>query len=165
MTLDCIWLWGSSSGDLESVEYSYIVITPWSTLPGVVVSVMVPFISHIGLLANYLYWKKWVGWIVCLLSNRKKRVSRNWTRGINFKCCCYVIFLIESEQPNFYTENIPFCLQPSSSSPTTRLVSCESPRLKAPLSPSAFRQDLNNHTKMPHRSQSHNVVIYMRASV
>ena len=53
--------------------------------------------------------------MVCLLSNRKKRVSRNWIRGINFS-------LIEDEQPNFYAENIPFScnyllavLRPSSS--------------------------------------------------
>ena len=32
MTLNCIWWWGSSSGDLESVEYPFIVITPISTL-------------------------------------------------------------------------------------------------------------------------------------
>ena len=66
-------------------------------------------------------WKKG-GWRVCLLSNKKKRVSHNWTRGINFKCSCCIV-LIKDRQPNFYAENdsshsfflwILFCLQQSS---------------------------------------------------
>ena len=32
MTLICIWSWGSSSGDLGSVEYSIILITPRPTV-------------------------------------------------------------------------------------------------------------------------------------
>ena len=32
MTLNCIWRWGSSSGDLVSIEYSLIAIIPKSTL-------------------------------------------------------------------------------------------------------------------------------------
>ena len=28
MTLSCIWWWDSSPGDLVSVEYSFIAITP-----------------------------------------------------------------------------------------------------------------------------------------
>ena len=32
MKLNCIWWWGSSSGDFESVEYSFIAITSMSTL-------------------------------------------------------------------------------------------------------------------------------------
>ena len=31
MTLNCIWWWGSSSWDLESVEYPIIAIIPMST--------------------------------------------------------------------------------------------------------------------------------------
>ena len=31
MTLNCIWLWGSSSVDLESVEHLFIAIIPSST--------------------------------------------------------------------------------------------------------------------------------------
>ena len=49
--------------------------------------------------------------MVCLLSNRKKR-----THVINF-------FLIESGQPSFYAENIPFSSSTIfSSSPTPKLV-------------------------------------------
>ena len=77
------------------------------------------------------------GWIICHVSNRKKRVSRNLTRGINFKSCCCVVFLIEGEQPNFYTENIPFCQQQSSLAvlhPSSSLV-CrqDSKRLSPPV--------------------------------
>ena len=92
--------------------------------------------------------------MVCLLSNRKKR-----TCGINS-------FLIEGGQPSFYTENIPFSSSTIfSSSPTPKLVSCcASPRLKTFVS-DAFRQDLNNHTKMPHPGQSHNVVIHVHQHV
>ena len=32
LTLNCIWWWGSSSGELRRVEYSFIVITLMSTL-------------------------------------------------------------------------------------------------------------------------------------
>ena len=32
MTLNCIWLWGLSSGYLESVEYLFIATTPRFTL-------------------------------------------------------------------------------------------------------------------------------------
>ena len=32
LILNCIWLLGSSSGDLKSVKYSFIAITPRSTL-------------------------------------------------------------------------------------------------------------------------------------
>ena len=32
MTIDCIWWWGSSSGDLESEVYYFIAITPKSDL-------------------------------------------------------------------------------------------------------------------------------------
>ena len=32
MTLNYIWYWGSSSGDLVDVEYPFIAITPRSTL-------------------------------------------------------------------------------------------------------------------------------------
>ena len=83
---------------------------------------------------------------VCLFSIRKKSVSRNWTHGINF---CYVVFLIGSGQLNFYAENIPLCLQslavlhPSSSLVIHRQDS------KCLSRPSAFRQDLNNHTNVP----------------
>ena len=111
------------------------------------------------------------------LTVRKKRVSRKWTHGNNFKCCsCVVFFLIEGRQPSFYAENnsslsffrwIPFL--PATiffSSPTFNLVSCRaSTRLETPSLPCAFRQDVNNHTKMPHPGQSHNVIIYMRATV
>ena len=55
------------------------------------------------------------GWMACHLSNRKKRVSCNWIRGINFS-------LIEGEQPNFYAEKYPFFLQQSSSSPSAQFV-------------------------------------------
>ena len=32
MTLSCIWCWGSSSGALGNVKYSFIAITPRYTL-------------------------------------------------------------------------------------------------------------------------------------
>ena len=32
MKLNCIWWWGSNSGDLGSVEYPFIAITPRSIL-------------------------------------------------------------------------------------------------------------------------------------
>ena len=32
MALICVWWWGSSSEDLESVEYSFIAMTPSSSL-------------------------------------------------------------------------------------------------------------------------------------
>ena len=32
MTPNYIWWWGSSSGNIKGVEYSFIVITPISTL-------------------------------------------------------------------------------------------------------------------------------------
>ena len=32
MTVNCIWWWGSSSGALRSVKFSFITITPGSTL-------------------------------------------------------------------------------------------------------------------------------------
>ena len=38
-------------------------------------------------------------------------------------------------------------------------------RQKMPSVPGAFRQDLNNHTKMPHLDQLHSVVIYMCTSM
>ena len=100
------------------------------------------------------------GGMVCLLSNRKKRVSRNWTRGINF-------FLIEGKQPNFYAENIPFCLQQSSPAvlhPILSLVVHHRDSKCLSLT-DAFRQDLNNQTKMPHQGQLYIVIIYMRASM
>ena len=34
MTVNGIWWWGSSSEDLESVEYHFVVIIPSSTLTG-----------------------------------------------------------------------------------------------------------------------------------
>ena len=54
--------------------------------------------------------------MVWLLNNRKKRVSCNWIRGINFS-------LIEGEQLNFCAEKYPFFLQQSSSSPSPQFVS------------------------------------------
>ena len=97
---------------------------------------------------------KEVGWIVCLVSNWKKRVPLNWTCGINFKCCCCVVFFLISFLPAIFF-----------SSPTSELVSCRaSRRLKNALVSCAFRQDLNNGTKIQHPGQSHNVVIYMCAS-
>ena len=101
-----------------------------------------------------MYLKEEWGWIVCLVSNRKKRVSCNWTCGINFKCCCCIIFLIEGGQLNFYSENVSsrsFFLwisffPPATiflSSPTPRLVSCRvSPRLKTPLCPRCIQAGL-----------------------
>ena len=92
--------------------------------------------------------------MVCLLNNRKKGVSRNWIRGINFS-------LIESEQPNFYAENIPFScnsllavLRPSfvPRRASLRLF----PNASLSLS-RAFRHGLNHHTKTPHPGQSYNV--------
>ena len=113
--------------------------------------------------------------IVCLVRNRKKRVSRNWTRGVNSKCCyCVIVFLIEGRQPSFYAEittlsffQFPFCLQQSSLSvlhPSSFLV-VRHQDSKRRLFPGASRQDLNNHTKILHPGQSHNLVIYMRTSV
>ena len=49
MTLNCIWWWNSSPGDLEYVEYNFIAITSKSTLLEVLVLSMV----QIDLL-NYL---------------------------------------------------------------------------------------------------------------
>ena len=113
-------------------------------------------------------WKK-RGWMVYLLSNRKKRVSRKWTRVINFKCCCCVVLLIEGGQPNSYAENISFCQQQSSLAvlhPSSSLVvrRQDSKRLSS-HTPGAFKQDLNNQIKMTHPGQLHNVLIYMLASV
>ena len=113
---------------------------------------------HRQILANTILWSE----VKEDVSHRKKRVFCNWTHGINFKCsCCVLFFLTEGGQPSFYTENnsslsfflwIPFL--PSTiffSSPTSKLVSCRvSPRLKTPPPLRAFRQDLNNHSKMPH---------------
>ena len=92
--------------------------------------------------------------MVCLLSNRKKRIC-----GINF--------FIEGGQPSFYAENFPFSSSTIfSSSPTPKLVSCHTlPRLKMLSDSGAFRQDLYNHAKVPHPGQSHNVVIYMCTDV
>ena len=131
------------------------------------------FINHV---IFYFTYERRVEWIVCLSSNRKKWVSHNWTHGINFKCCCCVVFLIKGGPPNFYAENnsslsffffpwIPFCLQQSSLAvlhPSSSLVMRHQDSKHLLLSP--FRQDLNNDTKIPHPGQSHNAVIYMRAS-
>ena len=83
-----------------------------------------------------------------------------------------IIFHIQSCRPMCFScstnllINIPF---PSStifsSGPIPKLVSCRvSPRLKR-IASGAFRQDLSNHAKIPHPSQSQNVVIYMRTYV
>ena len=91
--------------------------------------------------------------MVCLLSNRKKKEHVE------------SISLVEGGQLSFYAENVPFSSSTIfSSSPTPKLVSCcASPRLKMLSDSSAFRQDLYNHTKIPHLGQSHNVIIYVRA--
>ena len=73
--------------------------------------------------------------MVCLLGNRKKRVSRNWIRGINFS-------LIEGEQPNFYAENIPFSCN-SLSNPSPKFVSRRLDFFQTPIS-RAFRQDFKS---------------------
>ena len=89
------------------------------------------------------------GWYTSSATERKEHVES--------------ISLVECGQLSFYAENIPFSSSTIFySSPTLKLISCcESPRLKT-LSPSgAFRQDLYNHVKMPHPSQSYNMVIYM----
>ena len=54
MTQNYIWSWGSSSGALGSVVYSFIAIIPRST-PTIVVPVSEPFIGEMSLLRNYLY--------------------------------------------------------------------------------------------------------------
>ena len=52
MTLNCIWWWGSTSEVLESVEYSFISITPMSTLTQ---SGRVLSMGQIDLIENYSY--------------------------------------------------------------------------------------------------------------
>ena len=54
MILNYIWWWDSSSGNLESVEYSFIVINPRFTLTqhG---SIKVPSMGQIDLFKNYSY--------------------------------------------------------------------------------------------------------------
>ena len=102
------------------------------------------------------YCNKKGGWTVCLLSNRKKRVSRTWIRGINFS-------LIKGEQPNFFDEKYPFFLQQPSNPnpyPSSSLVLHSKTRISR-----AFRQNLNHYTKTPHPDPSYNVVIYMRFSM
>ena len=52
MALNSIWLWGSSSEDLGSVEYLFIAITLRSTLTQ---SVRIPSMGQIDLFKNHLY--------------------------------------------------------------------------------------------------------------
>ena len=101
-----------------------------------------------------------------------KLVKEEWGRwyaspGTERKEHMESISSVEGGQPSFYAENIPFSFSTIfSSSPTPKLVSCRaSPRLKTLSYAGAFRQDLYNHAKTPHLSQSHNVVIYMCADV
>ena len=77
---------------------------------------------------------KW-GWMVCLLSNRKKRVSCHWIRGINFSST-------EGEQPNFYAENTPFSCNSflAAICPSLSLVLRLFDLFQTPVS-RAFRQD------------------------
>ena len=93
------------------------------------------------------------GWYATSATERKEHVES--------------ISLVEGGQLNFYAENIPFSSSTIfSSSPTPKLISCcASPRLKTLSDSGAFRQDLYNHAKMQHPSQSHNVVIYMHTDI
>ena len=47
ITLNCIWWWGSSSGNHDNLVYFFIGITPESTLTGVVISVKVAYMGQI----------------------------------------------------------------------------------------------------------------------
>ena len=51
--VNCLWWWGSSSGDVEIVEYAFITITPMSTLTQSVGTCQVPFMGQTVLLENY----------------------------------------------------------------------------------------------------------------
>ena len=53
MTLNCIWWWDSSSGDLGSMEYPYIIITSMFTLAQI--DIIYSLIDQIDLLRNYSY--------------------------------------------------------------------------------------------------------------
>ena len=70
MALNCIWWWGSISGDLVSVDYSFIAITSKFTL-GVVILVRVTSMGQIGLFKNYSYF---IG--PCA---KKKKLLRNYS--------------------------------------------------------------------------------------
>ena len=50
ITINCFWWWGSSSGNLKSVEYAFIAITPSSTLTWKVVPFKVPSMDQMDLL-------------------------------------------------------------------------------------------------------------------
>ena len=78
MTLNCIRRWGSSSGNLRSVLYTFILGLHW---PGVVVNLIVRSIDQKDLFKNNSYGKKKL-----LESNYTKNVNRNgqWTRFSNF---------------------------------------------------------------------------------
>ena len=54
MTLNCVWWWGSSSRDLESVEYPFIAITPRSI---VTQSVRILSVGQMDQFENYQYQK------------------------------------------------------------------------------------------------------------
>ena len=74
--------------------------------------------------------------MVCFLSHKKKRVSRNWIGGINFS-------LIKGEQPNFYAFSCNSLL--AVQRPSSYLVLRRFDLFQTTVS-RAFRQDFDHHT-------------------
>ena len=81
--LNWIYLWGSSSGAVESVKYPFIVIIPRF---GVVVSVRVPSMGQIALFGNNLSDRNtWCHITVC------KKFLRNLSKTRNINVPMYII--------------------------------------------------------------------------
>ena len=62
MTLNCIWTWYSSSGDLWGVEYLFIAITPRSTLTQSGKYLLVSSMGqieqvHLDMILNCIWWR------------------------------------------------------------------------------------------------------------
>ena len=76
MTQNCIWCWGSNSGDLRSLEYTFIVITPRFTLTQNCNICSVLSMGQIDLFKNYLY---------SIGPSAKKNLRNNSPKNVNMK--------------------------------------------------------------------------------
>ena len=109
--------------------------------------------------------------MVCLIGNKKN----TWNQFLMVSQISRldIIFHVQSCLPMCFScstnllVNIPFSLPQQSSPavlyPSSSRVVCRQD--SNDTASGAFRQDLSNHAKMLHPSQSHNVVIYKRAYV
>ena len=73
MILNHILWWGSSSGDMESVKYLFITITPKVNADKVVVPVRAPSMGQIDLFKNYLD-------LIRLCAKKKKLLKSNYSK-------------------------------------------------------------------------------------